>query len=251
MGMQTGFTLEGKTIVVTGAGSGIGRSIATACAAQGANVCVAGRRRESLEETVAQIDGSAFACQTDVSRMDDLQRMYDATLERFGRLDGVVANAGIIAPSGPVHEVDPEQWAAFIDTNLSGAFWTVALGARILVAQGEGGSILAIGSSTAIRAGPGMAPYVASKGGLHAVMKVAALDLGPHRIRVNTLVPGQTDTPPLRAIPGFIERAAAMLPLGEIADPDEIGRYAAFVLSDAVPHMTGALLTVDSGRTVS
>jgi NAD(P)-dependent dehydrogenase (short-subunit alcohol dehydrogenase family) len=93
--------------------------------------------------------------------------------------------------------------------------------------------------------------YVASKGGVHAMMEALALELGKHRIRVNTLVPGQTATPPLRAIPGYLEKAASVLPLQEVTEPEELGWLVAFALSDLTPHMTGSHLKIDSGRTIS
>lgn len=253
--MKTGGTLEGRTIVVTGSGSGIGRAIAVACAAEGANLCIAGRSLPNLQETAALLasskaTGRAITVETDVSSEADVANMYAAALAEFGVLDGVVANAGIMAPSPPVHQLDPSEWRSQIDVNLLGTVATVSQGARILVDQGRGGSILATGSSLVFRAGPSMSAYVTSKAAIHSFMGVAALDLAPHRIRVNTLVPGTSDTPPLRKMPGFLEHAAANVPLGEVVSPDELGRLAAFLMSDAVPHMTGASLVVDSGRTL-
>jgi NAD(P)-dependent dehydrogenase (short-subunit alcohol dehydrogenase family) len=131
-----------------------------------------------------------------------------------------------------------------------GTILTVSQGAKVLVEQRRGGAILAIGSSVAIRPSPSTATYSTSKAAIHAFMKVAALELAPHRIRVNTLVPGTTATPPLQKIEGFLDRAGAATPLGEVVSPEELGRYAAFVLSDTLPHMTGAMLIVDSGRTI-
>jgi NAD(P)-dependent dehydrogenase (short-subunit alcohol dehydrogenase family) len=245
-----------KTILVTGAGSGIGRSIAVACAAEGARVCVADLHQHNAEATVKAIEevhpsASLLALGVDIRDPTSQQDMFEAALAKFGRLDGVVANAGILAISGPIHEVELSSWREMLETNLTGSFLTISLGAKLLVRQGLGGVILATGSSTAIRANPAQGAYVASKGGLHALMRVAALDLAPYRIRVNTLVPGQTDTPPLQAVPGYLERAAQASLFGDVVHPDELGRYAAFALSDFVSHMTGATLVLDSGRTIS
>ncbi|MNL64054.1 3-alpha-(or 20-beta)-hydroxysteroid dehydrogenase [compost metagenome] len=98
---------------------------------------------------------------------------------------------------------------------------------------------------------PGLMAYVAAKAGIHGMMRLLALELAPHRIRVNTLVPGTTATALAQSNPGHIERAAASLPMGEVAEPSELGRYVAFAISDALPHMTGAQLTVDSGRSIA
>lgn len=246
--------LAGKVVVVTGAESGIGRAIATVCAAQGARLCIAGIDAERLAETEALIaaEGEApLAVPTDITDPDAIDRLYAATDARHGRLDGVVANAGIILHSGPMHETSLDDWDRTIATNLRGTFLTLRAGARYLVEQGEGGSLLATGSSTAVRPAAGGAAYIASKGAVHALMRAMVSELGPHGIRVNLIVPGQTATPPLQRIPGFLEQAAAKLPLGRVAEPEEIARLVAFALSDAAPSMTGALLTVDSGRTTS
>lgn len=246
--------LAGKVIVVTGAESGIGRAIAVECAAQGARLCIAGIDAARLAETgalIAAAGAAPLAVPTDITDADAIDRLYAAIAARYGRLDGVVANAGIILHSGPLHETSLTDWDRTIDTNLRGTFLTLRAGARYLVAQGQGGSILATGSSTAVRPAAGGAAYIASKGAVHALMRAMVSELGPHGIRVNLIVPGQTATPPLQRIEGFLEAAAAKLPLGRVAEPEEIARLVAFALSDAAPSMTGALLTVDSGRTSS
>jgi NAD(P)-dependent dehydrogenase (short-subunit alcohol dehydrogenase family) len=254
--MPSGNTLKGRSFTITGAGSGIGRAIALACAREGANLCLAGRTLAKVQETVALIakdgcEGVAIAVAADITSADAVRKMYEQAVATFGVIDGIVANAGVMAPSPPVHEIPEASWRSAIDTNLMGTVLTVSLGAKVLVQQGRGGSILATGSSVAIRPSPGMATYSTSKAAMHAYMKVAALDLAPHRIRVNTLVPGTSATPPLQKIEGFLARAATALPLGEVVSPEELGKYAAFVLSDALPHMTGATLVVDSGRTIA
>jgi NAD(P)-dependent dehydrogenase (short-subunit alcohol dehydrogenase family) len=137
-----------------------------------------------------------------------------------------------------------------IETNLTGTFLTVQAAARVLIAQGRGGSIVATGSSSVLRPAPRLSAYAASKGGVHAMMQAIAVELAPYRIRVNTLVPGTTATDATRALPGYLEKVAAALPLGEVVTTEELGEYVAFVLSDACPHLTGALLKLDSGRTI-
>ncbi|MEZ5998725.1 MAG: SDR family NAD(P)-dependent oxidoreductase [Hyphomonas sp.] len=246
--------LQGKVVVITGAESGIGKAVAMVCASQGAEVCIAGINSALLSETGAEI--ARTGCQplvvsTDITQADQIDRLFARIDERYGRLDAVVANAGIILHSGPMHETSTEDWDRTILTNLHGTFLTVRAGARYLIAQGKGGSILATGSSTAVRSAPGGAAYIASKGGVHALMQAMVTELGPYGIRVNTIVPGQTATPPLKAIPGFLEKAATQLPLGRVAEPEEIGRLVAFALSDAAPSMTGTLLKIDSGRTTA
>lgn len=248
-------SLEGKVVLVTGAESGIGRSIAVACAQAGAALCVAGLVSEGLAETVALIEvlgaPKALAVTADISDEEQVERLFAAAHSAFGRIDAAIANAGIVATQGPVHETSPAQWRKLIDVNLTGTFLTVSAAARYLIKQGEGGSILATGSSTAIRAIPNASAYIASKGGVHALMQAMALDLGPHGIRVNTIVPGQTNTPPIQSMAGYRERVEPALPLRSIAEPEEMGRLVAFAISDATPHMTGTHLKIDSGRTIA
>ena len=248
-------SLEGKVVIVTGAESGIGRCIAWECARAGARVCAAGLVADELQNTVSRLPelgrARGLVVRTDISDPAQVDALIAAADRRFGRIDAVVANAGIIPLGGLVHEISLDDWRRAIEVNLTGTFLTVAAGARYLIKQGSGGSILATGSSTAIRVLPGACAYIASKGGVHALMQAMALELGPYKIRVNTIVPGQTNTPPLQAIPGYREKVEPSLPLGEIAEPEEMGRLVAFAISDAAPHMTGVQLKIDSGRTIA
>lgn len=246
--------LEGKAFVITGAASGIGRAIALECVRQGASIAytdVDGANLEqALEEARAVGRGQAIAIRADVSREADVERIFDAAADAFGPLDGAVANAGISGTPQDFLDLSLDEWEKVISVNLTSVFLTCRAAARLLVEQKRGGSIIATGSSTAIRVHPGAIPYVASKSGIHGMMSALALSLAPHRIRVNTLVPGLTATPAALALPGHVEKASKDLPLGEPVTPQELGRLVAFVLSGAVPHMSGTLLKIDSGRTL-
>ncbi len=248
------FDLAGKVVVVTGAESGIGRAIALSCAQAGARIAVAGIVAGGLEETAtlaAKHGADAFHMRCDIRDAAQIDALFRAVGERFGRLDAAVANAGMIGAHADLIGIAAADFRAMLETNLVGTFLTVQAAARVLIAQGTGGSIVATGSSSVLRAAPRLASYAASKGGVHALMQAVALELAPHRIRVNTLVPGTTATDATRALPGYLERVAASLPMGEVVSTDELGRYVAFVLSDACPHLTGSLLKLDSGRTIA
>lgn len=245
--------LDGKVIVVTGAESGIGKAIAEACAEQGASLVMAGLDEGRLAQAASALEAlgrRAVAVPTDIRNAEAVGRLFSVALERFGRIDGVVANAGIIGVRKPAPELTLEDWRQVLEVNLTGTFLTVIEAARILVRQGQGGSIIATGSSTALRPVPGLLPYAASKGGVHTLMQGLALELAAHRIRVNTLVPGTTATDATRAMPGYLEQVAQSLPMGEVVDAAELGRYAAFALSDQLPHLTGTHLKIDAGRTL-
>jgi len=244
--------LIGKVIVVTGAESGIGREIAKTCSAEGATLVLAGLSLSGMEETAAQCGGDHISCcTTDISDEAQVTSLVAHAVQRHGAMHGLVANAGITGPRNALVDIALHDWRSVIDIDLTGTFLTVREAARHMIEQGQGGSIVITGSSTAIRPLSGFLPYIAAKGGLHAMAEALALELGSHRIRVNTLVPGTTATPLTHAMDGYLAKAALALPLGEVTEAAELGRYVAFALSDAVPHMTGSLLKVDSGRTVA
>ena len=243
--------LAGKVVVVTGAESGIGRAIALRCAAEGASVAVSGLVADGLAETATLSQGktSMLTQVADIRDPDQIRELMEQTVARFGRLDAAVANAGGGSPGCPLIDIKLEDWTNTIALNLTGTFITLQAAARVLVAQGEGGSLLATGSSTAIRPMPGLLPYASSKGGLHHMMRCLAVELAEHRIRVNTIVPGGTATAPVLGIADYAERNFPTVPMKELVQPDEIGAIVAFALSDNTPHMTGTLLKVDAGRT--
>lgn len=244
--------LSGKSIIVTGAESGLGRAIALRIAADGASVVAAGLQEDGLKETAA-IAGSDAAVIPMVTDIRDPQ-MVDATVARavheFGRLDAAVANAGGgFQPMASLMDTDLEGWKLTIDTNLTGTFITLRAAARQMMAQGGGGHLLATGSSTAIRPMPLMYSYMASKAGVHHLVRALAVDLAEHGIRVNTIVPGGSATAPVLAQEDYAERNFPTVPMKALVGPDEIAAIVAFALGDETPHMTGTLLKVDAGRT--
>lgn len=247
--MQT----DAPLTIVTGAESGIGRAIALECARRGHRVVPAGIRAAQLDETRALIErdsGVAVAIQTDITREEQVAHLFDEAIGRFGRLTGVVANAGIAHSLMGLHKVELATLEQVITTNVTGTFLTLRQAARAMLGQAAGGSIVVTGSSTALRPVGGLLPYAASKGAVHAMAKAAAAELAPHQIRVNLLIPGTTATPLVTSIPGRAAAAAAETPMGEIVAPEELARAAAFLLGDDAPHMTGTTMIIDAGRTI-
>lgn len=245
--------LSGKVVVVTGAESGIGLAIAQAAGEAGARVVLAGIAAAPLAaatEEVVEAGAEALAVPTDVRDPKAVAHLMETACARFGQIDAAVANAGILGARKAIVDLEPEDLAQVLAVNLTGTFLTLAAAARCLISQGGGGSLIATGSSSALKPVPGLAPYAASKGGVHALMQSLALELAPWRIRVNTLVPGTTATAATRAMPGYLDEVARSLPLGSVTEPEELARYVVFALSDAAPHMTGTLLKIDSGRTL-
>lgn len=181
--------LIGKVIVVTGAESGIGREIAKTCSAEGATLVLAGLSLSGMEETAAQCGGDHISCcTTDISDEAQVTSLVAHAVQRHGAMHGLVANAGITGPRNALVDIALHDWRSVIDIDLTGTFLTAREAARHMIEQGQGGSIVITGSSTAIRPLSGFLPYIAAKGGLHAMAEALALELGSHRIRVNTLV---------------------------------------------------------------
>ena len=243
--------LDAKVVLVTGSGSGIGRAVAHRCASDGAKVVVCDLDAAGVSSVVDEIRayGEAVGVRADVRDDDDLDDLFATALSSFGRIDTVVANAGVGLPPTPFVDLTNEQWDRVIITNLTGVFKTLQRAARHLITQGEGGVLIATGSSTAIRPGSERAAYVAAKGAIHALVRTLAVELAPHKIRVNCLVPGLSDTPATRESAGYIERGLAEVPLGETVDADELGALASFMASEDARHMTGSVVVLDAGRT--
>ena len=247
-----GGRLAGKSVLVTGAESGLGRATTLRIAADGAQVIAAGLNTAGLDETVELAGGEAsvIAVTTDIRDEHQVAASVERAVAEYGKLDAAFANAGgaFMAPAS-LMDTDLDGWKLTVDTNLTGTFITLRAAARQMMKQGNGGHLLATGSSTAIRPMPEMYAYMAAKAGVHQLVRALAVDLAPHRIRVNTVVPGGTATPPVLAIEDYADRNFATVPMKELVQPEEIAAIVAFALGDETPHMTGTLLKIDSGRT--
>lgn len=247
--------LAGKIVVVTGGETGIGRAIVLRCAREGALVAAAGIQNDRLDEIVklaesAQSAGRVIAVPTDVRERTQIDSLFEQTVRAFGRIDAAVANAATFNPPTSIVDADMADWHRVIGVNLTGAFETLQAAARILLAQGQGGSLLATSSSIVGRPSIGVHPYVASKGGLHLLMRALAVELAPDNIRCNTIMPGLTRTQALDTFPDtYINSAIAAAPMRALVEPEELAGLVAFAISDEAPHMTGTLLKVDAGRT--
>ncbi|WP_419999205.1 SDR family NAD(P)-dependent oxidoreductase [Streptomyces boninensis] len=243
-----------KSVLVTGAGTGIGRAIALAFAREGARVTVAGRRAEPLKETVALIEeagGEAQAVTADVTSAADLAALVAAAVDRFGGLDVAVNNAGIVAATGPVGDVDEAEWQRLVDTNLTGVL--LAMGQQIGHMRAHGGGAIVNVSSNfgAHRRVRGVGAYVAVKAAVTALSRNAALDHIADGVRINVVSPGPVDTP-LSGRPGEtpeekVERMKVQVPLGRVLATDEIAAAVLYLASDEAGATVGADLVVDGG----
>ncbi len=242
--------LEGKIAVVTGGNSGIGLATAKRFTAEGAQVYITGRRQAELDDAVASIPGNVTAVQGDVSRLDDLDRLFATVRDKEGRLDILFANAGG-GEFAPLGEITEEHYERTFAANVKGTLFTVQ---KALPLMRQGGSIILTGSTAASTGNPAFSVYGASKAAIRSFARNWILDLKGSGIRVNMLAPGATSTPGLHGLAQteeaareMMEAMAAATPLGRIADPAEIANVALFLASDESSFITGTELFVDGG----
>lgn len=245
----------GKAVLVTGAGSGIGRAVALAFAAEGASVVAAGRTAASLDETVALIGkegGSAVAVTADVTRSDDVRTLVRRTVEHFGSLDVAVNNAGVFRGGAPVADLPEEDWRTLLDINVTGVLLSLQAEIARMRDQPTGGAIVNIASNLGAHSRiPGVAGYITTKAAVSALTRAAALDHIAEGIRINAVSPGATATA-MSLLPGETEadRAARMKdasPLGRVSSTAEVAAAVLYLASPDAASVVGSDLVIDGG----
>jgi NAD(P)-dependent dehydrogenase (short-subunit alcohol dehydrogenase family) len=242
--------LQGKVAVVTGAARGIGLAIAQRFVKEGAQVALADWLADEVKAEAAALGASALAVPTDVGDAGEVRRLVDRTVERFGRLHCMVANAAVQAEI-PFLDLTEEEFDRVIRVNLKGTFLCGQTAARHMVKTGTRGAIINISSVNAVVAHPVLVHYAASKGGINMLTKGMAVSLAPHGVRVNAIGPGTTNTPinaNFFSMPGMVDRFLMRTPLGRIAEADEIASVAVFLASDEASYVTGTTIYADGGR---
>ncbi|MDB5984541.1 MAG: oxidoreductase [Pseudomonas sp.] len=242
--------LTGKVAVITGANSGIGLASAKRFAAEGAKVFMCGRRQEELNAAVAEVGANARGIQADVSKLADLDRLFDIVKQEAGSIDVLFANAGggTFAPLGSITE---EQFDSTFATNVKGTLFTVQKALPLLK---DGASVILTGSTTQVSGTPAFSVYSASKAAIRNFARCWILDLAPRKIRVNVLAPGATSTPGWHGLASddathqqMLDFVSATTPLGRLAEVDETANAALFLASDESSFVNGIELFVDGG----
>src|SRR5437764_11873688 len=249
--------LSGKVALITGGGTGIGRAIALAFAREGASVTVAGRRLEKLREVISEVQkqgGAGLAMECDVSRAKDVERAVKGTVERFGRLNVLVNNAGTLHVS-TVEGISEEEWDRVMAVNTKGPFLT----SRAVLPEFRkcgGGAIVNIGSVLGLVAMKDRAAYCASKGGVTMLTKAMAIDHGHENIRVNCICPSIVETELVKGLFDQSEQGQALrkarvatIPLGRIGQPVDVAEMAVFLASEESSWLTGTAIPLDGGVT--
>lgn len=249
------FDLSGRVVAITGGNRGIGMGMATAVAEAGANVAVWARDAAVSAEAVVTLsaigaDAAAFA--VDVTDPDAVDAALASTIERFGRVDTMIANAGAGFP-GPTLELSFDDWRRALAVNLDGTFLTLRAAARHMVERGGGGALVGVSSTSAIHGAAANVGYAAAKTGVLGLVRGLAVELARHGIRANTLMPGWTETDmtaPLLGWEKFMSATTARTPVRRWGTPDDMGPAAVFLSDPTLTFHTGDCLVVDGGYTI-
>jgi len=248
------FDLKNKVAIVTGARRGMGKSHALLLAKSGAKVLLSDISQEECQlvaDEIAKAGGEAMAVKCDVSKKDEVEKMVKAAVDKWGKVDIMVNNAGI-CQFNPFLEMAEEEWDRTIDINLKGYFLCAQAAAKEMAKQ-KSGAIVNIASIVMGQIGKGMAGlahYSASKGGIAALTKTLAVELAPYNIRVNAIAPGAIDTPMSASAtsdPKILEQTLAVIPLHRMGKAEEISNTVLFLSSDDSSYITGSIIVVDGG----
>jgi glucose 1-dehydrogenase len=246
-------SLHGKVAVVTGGNTGIGRAVVLALAKEGADIVIdyiAGEDAEAeVEAAVRALGDKVVGVKADVSKVEDLRTLVNTAVSSFGRLDIMVNNAGIETRTS-VLDTTEDQYDKVLDINLKSAFFGTQLAAAQMISQGGGGRIINMTSVHEDWPMPGNTPYCLSKGGMRMLTRTAGVELGPHGILVVGVGPGAVDTPINKATvadPALLKQLDDAIPLGRLAQPEEIASVVAFLAGDGASYLTATTIFTDGG----
>ncbi len=250
--MKINFDLDNKIAIVTGASRGIGQSIAKGLAAHGATVFCTSRKIEDLNKVKDEIEsegGKAHAIACHIGKLDDIQNLFKAVEERYGRLDILVNNAATNPYFGDVLHATADAWDKTIDVNFKGYFFMSQFAANLMI-KNKGGSIVNVASINGIRPAPFQGIYSMTKAGVIAMTKSFAKELAPFNVRVNAILPGLTDTKfssVMTQNEEILKLILPTIPMKRVANPDEMVGAVVYLVSDAASYTTGATIVIDGG----
>lgn len=248
--------LAGRVVVVTGGNGGIGLGLARGAARHGASICVLARNELKNRRAVAElraigVDAEAFEC--DVSNEESIQEAVTSCVARFGRIDAMFANAGITSLRQRFVDSTVEEWNRVLQTNLVGVVLTLREAAKVMVERGEGGSLVAVSSVSAIDGAPGVLPYATSKTALLGLMRGLAVEMARFKIRANTVIPGWVETEmtdPLKENERFMSTTTARTPARRWGMPSDFEEAGAFLADPTQYFHTGDTIVIDGGYSI-
>jgi 3-oxoacyl-[acyl-carrier protein] reductase len=241
-------SIEGRSVIVTGASKGIGKGIARVFAGKGARVLLAARDLSQAEAAAAEIGGVASAIAADVSRVEDNVRMAQTAIERHGGIDILCCNAGIF-PAAKLFAMSVAEWDQVLDVNLKGTFLSVQACLPALKVRGKGRIVVTSSITGPITGYPGWSHYGASKAGQLGFIRTAAIELAPLNITVNAVLPGNILTEGVKALgPEYIAKMTAAIPSRRLGSVEDVAYAALFLASDEAAFITGQTIVVDGGQ---
>ena len=241
---------ENKTVIVTGSARGIGRTIAEYFARHNANVVISDIDQEAVDKVVAEIGSKALGIKADVLNLEEVENLFAKTVEKFGSIDIVVNNAGVTRDNLLVR-LSEKDWDMVVDINLKGAFFVTKTAAKIMMKR-RSGKIVNISSVVGLTGNAGQANYAASKAGLIGLTKSAAKELAGRGITVNAVAPGSIETEMTKQLPESVrEGCRQKIPLKRGGTPLDVAATVAFLASDEASYITGQVLAIDGGLSIS
>ena len=249
--MLESLSLDGKSVVITGGGTGLGRAMVRALARAGADLAIGGRRPGPIQEAVDEVKAlgrDAVAVPTDVTDSGQVNELIFSSIQRFGKIDVLINNAGAVQDNvrKPIWDITDDDWHRIMDVNLTGAFYCSRAVSKPMVDQGHG-KIINVASGFGLRGGRDIYMYCCSKGGMIQLTRTLSFNLARHGVTANSIVPGYVPTGNSGATSESLPRSGDFLPIGKLGKPEDFGPLAVFLASSASDYMTGEMIIADGG----